>query len=324
MKNDMPAHIAARNTLKEAIMTEDFVSFVVRKSKNQIGGVTIFRYTSGKASDPDKGFSKDVVGQFNDKYFWLLDGATPPNGKPDLTKLFVDFLDENLRQLVNDEQSLPEIVKAVIRKTREDFTQTHFSVYISDPCSEYMPSATMILVRLNEDSVDYFVLGRSFLCINDLVITDKRLDLVGAESKQRLAKLYEQDVPRNDMRCVIERNKIFEEERLKKNRNGGYWTIAMEPEAADHARVGSIATGKVTRVFALSDGLERLVSGFGLYENIPDLANRTELDGSDAVFSDLRALEDARIPLHPLASLHDDASYFLFRRYIEAVREEEQ
>jgi hypothetical protein len=77
-----------------------------------------------------------------------------------------------------------------------------------------------------------------------------------------------------------------------RNRPGGHWVAATQPEAADHAVTGSVELERLTRVGLLSDGAARLVEMFGVTD-WPDFLDRVGAQGTQAVISQVRELEES-------------------------------
>jgi hypothetical protein len=70
--------------------------------------------------------------------------------------------------------------------------------------------------------------------------------------------------PTGSARHLRRRAQLTTALRRARNRPGGYWVAAADPQAATHAITGSLARKELHRAVLLSDGASRLVDVFGL------------------------------------------------------------
>jgi len=97
--------------------------------------------------------------------------------------------------------------------------------------------------------------------------------------------------------------------RARLNQPDGYWMIGVDPRAAAHMDVRSVALGAPTRVLLVSDGLWRLVDHFHVYDAPGLLAAAFEV-GLARLLERLRALEadDPDCRRVPRVKPRDDAT----------------
>jgi hypothetical protein len=123
------------------------------------------------------------------------------------------------------------------------------------------PSATVAIVREHESAWDYLVLSDTtivFDCHSGLrVVSDASIDAV-AVAEVRASRAHPAGTAEHAKRF---RDLIAVQRRLR-NTPEGYWLAAAQPEAADHAIVGTIALADVRRATVLTDGAARLVDRF--------------------------------------------------------------
>jgi hypothetical protein len=124
---------------------------------------------------------------------------------------------------------------------------------VADPIS---PSATVAMLRVSGDALDYLVLGDSFLLLDregdaPLVVTDPREVVI--------SRRYETALARGD-----EPRRVLRELRAHRNRPGGFWLAKDDPRAADEAITGSCPVAGLRGVVLLSNGVSRIVDRFGL------------------------------------------------------------
>jgi hypothetical protein len=97
--------------------------------------------------------------------------------------------------------------------------------------------------------------------------------------------------------------------RRARNRPGGYWVAAADPQAASQALTGSLPSKALQRAVLLSDGASRLVDPFGLatWEELLALLHE---NGPDELLHQVRAAEavDPEGRQWPRTKCSDDAT----------------
>ncbi|MEV6840827.1 hypothetical protein AB0N17_41210 [Streptomyces sp. NPDC051133] len=125
------------------------------------------------------------------------------------------------------------------------------------------PSATVAVLRQREGFLDHLVLADSPVVLEGpddfTVVTDLRVDDVLPELRAEVER-YETHTP--DHQEALRR--FVTAQRQTRNTPAGYWVAAADPEAADHAIVGSTATEDVRTAAVLSDGASRLVTEYSM------------------------------------------------------------
>lgn len=114
---------------------------------------------------------------------------------------------------------------------------------------------------------------------------------------------------------------ILREHRRMMNADGGYWIVADDPAAADHAVRGGIEVSVGDTVLLASDGLARAVDLLGRYPSWRQLVAHARAVGLAGVVSQLRTAErtDPQRTGWARAKVHDDATGVLL-----VVAQEEQ
>jgi hypothetical protein len=126
------------------------------------------------------------------------------------------------------------------------------------------PSATVIMVRINDGTLDYLVLADSVLMLrtNDdqvRVITDDREAVTGRSLRREMDALPAGTTEHRDAHKEYVRAM-----RAHRNREGGFWVAAADGTAADHALTGSANLAELRDLAVLTDGASRLTDRFGL------------------------------------------------------------
>jgi hypothetical protein len=154
------------------------------------------------------------------------------------------------------------------------------------------PQATVVLVRWDDQRVEHLVLSDSALLVAS---ADGRITPV---LDDRLAR-----VPRGSLATDAVADATV------RNKEGGFFTAAADPEVAARAVAGTRARGEVAAVAALTDGATRWVEKFreGDWSDCFALLRK---EGPQALVDRVRALESAdtdRVFLRR-SKTHDDAA----------------
>ncbi|MFI7534034.1 integrase [Streptosporangium sp. NPDC049376] len=172
------------------------------------------------------------------------------------------------------------------------------------------PSATAVLIRENEQRLDYLVLSDAVLVLDGhdgiCHLADRRIDEIGSETRKRMNK-FRPGTPEHQ----AERLQLVAEQRRLRNRPGGHWVAATMPEAAYQALNGSLALHDLRRVALLSDGAARYVD-FALGDWSELMVMLAE-QGPESLIACVRRAEndDANGMRFPRTKRYDDATALL-------------
>jgi hypothetical protein len=191
----------------------------------------------------------------------VLDGLSAPDGTGTGcrhgTPWFVAQLGPRLLTLASDPtRGLAEALAEAIRQV----TDLHPGCDLSHPGT---PSATVLLLRALGERADYLVLADAVLLLDSLdglrVVSDDRVTRLATTERAAASTR-----PTGSARHVRRRAQLTTALRRARNRPGGYWVAAADPQAATQAITGSLARRNLHRAVLLSDGASRLVDVFGL------------------------------------------------------------
>ncbi|WP_055568819.1 protein phosphatase 2C domain-containing protein [Streptomyces atriruber] len=194
----------------------------------------------------------------------LLDGVTPPEGSvgcPHSVPWFTARLGGALGELSvsRRDMTLTEVLAAGITRTAEAHGST------CDLSHPRTPQATVVLVRWDEERVEYLVLSDSALLIagHDGEVTtvlDRRL----AELPPTVHALRDQvrALPRGSAERDVAARAYGAAVEALRNAEDGFFTAASDPSAALRAVTGELPRADVTGVAALTDGAGRWVETF--------------------------------------------------------------
>jgi hypothetical protein len=170
------------------------------------------------------------------------------------------------------------------------------------------PSATVAMLRETAYSIEYLVLSDATAAINTArgveVITDPRLDQVANDFNQAL-----RDAPQGTQRHDEAFADLTTALRTHRNRPGGFWVAAVDPQAAYEARTGAIARADVLSATVMSDGASILADRFNVMQ-WTDMLSLLADDGPHALLREVRRVEDsdAQGTRWPRGKVHDDAT----------------
>jgi hypothetical protein len=216
----------------------------------------------------------------------LLDGLSAPDGTGTGcrhgTPWYVSHLGPQLLALASDpSRSLADALAEAIRQV----ASLHPGCDLTHPGT---PSATVVLLRTLDKGADYLALADAVLLLDTTdglkVVSDERVDQLAA--KERAAA----QVPSGSALKLRRRAQFTKALRRNRNRPGGYWVAAADPQAASQAVTGSLPSKTLHRAVLLSDGASRLVDPFGL-ATWEELLALLDENGPEELLRQVRAAE---------------------------------
>lgn len=209
----------------------------------------------------DKGsgkYNEDVVGVCRDGA-WLLDGATGLNNKNLISKesdakWYVSWWNKYLYGNIGKNKSLQEIVIEGLDNIEKEYLLKLNNIEIEELDT---PSASAIIIKFYKEKLEYFLLGDCTLLFNDLhqntTIKDERVCKFDDEVYEMMEKLNK----RGKLNIVEKKNillPIIIKNRLKKNKEGGYWILEFDKEAVEKSIHGYINVENEIKIMMASDG----------------------------------------------------------------------
>ncbi|WP_049568204.1 protein phosphatase 2C domain-containing protein [Nocardiopsis sp. SBT366] len=241
--------------------------------------------------DPDQ--ANEDVAALTTNGAVLLDGASAPTGVEIGCAHGVAWHTRRLAGLLLAGLLGTNSLRTVLAQAITTMAELHGPA--CDRTNQEFPSATVILVRLTGEQLDYLVLSDSVLLIRHAngtvsTIADTRLD----DLKTELGR---------------ERSGAKRSVRPLRNTPGGFWTAGVDARAADEALTGSLPLSDVTGFAAMTDGATRGVEVFGS-QTWQDCYRMASQDGPGALIDHVRDQEhrDAQGQRYQRAKSHDDAT----------------
>ena len=169
-----------------------------------------------------------------------------------------------------------------------------------DVANPVTPAATVAIARFGGAAFEWLVLGDSAVVL-DRVGADPRV-----ESDDRLARLP--DPPRAEVVGAVRRYPVDYIAKTR-NRPGGFWVAAADPDAADEALTGREPIDQLETAALVTDGVTRLSERYG--RGWAELLDLAASGGAQRLISEVRRAERADRRFGPRAKRHDDATAVL-------------
>ena len=217
----------------------------------------------------------------------VLDGLSAPDGTGTGcrhgTPWFVSQLGPRLLTLAAEPANSPaDALAEAIRQV----AGLHPGCDLSHPGT---PSATLVLLRVLDERTDYLALADAVLLLDTAdglkVISDERVNQLAGKERAAANR-----VPTGSALKLRRRAQLTRALRRARNRPGGYWVAAADPQAASQAVTGTLPSRSLHRAALLSDGASRLVDPFQLatWEELLALLDES---GPDELLRQVRAAE---------------------------------
>lgn len=273
-------------------------------------------------SMPGDRINEDIVCS-TDTYGWVIDGATGLNNK-NLTGTdsdafwFVNEWNEYLKESITDSsRNIKEIVSSGIEFISNKFHQIIEQVH---PDKIDLPSASIVIIRVNDNKMEYFLLGDCTLIIQNasgesLVHKQYLLEKLDGIAKAEVLKLI-RDKGMKFSEAKQKISSLLIKHRLLKNTPEGYWTLEFEKEAVEKSLWGSVDLEECQKVLLMSDGFSAIFDSYS-YTNKDNIISLIEEQGLQRACSIIRAIEneDSEILRFPRFKKSDDASAVFFIKY---------
>ncbi|MEU5981020.1 protein phosphatase 2C domain-containing protein [Streptomyces sp. NPDC047434] len=258
------------------------------------------------SSSPCPGRANEDFVAWNDHVAVVVDGA----GMPETLRApcthgvswFAETLGTSVCAAAGGGASLQDVLASAIERTAHAHRHT---CAVDDPLS---PSATLAALRWRDDTLEWLVLGDCTLVVDHRgrveAISDTRLEAVARTERAAMKSAPPGSAERQRLHT-----RLVEAERACRNRPGGYWVAASDPQVADAALYGAYAFSDVSRAALLTDGAARLVNTFGLADWAGCL-DLLEEQGTASLISRVRdaELSDSALICWPRSKPHDDAT----------------
>lgn len=239
--------------------------------------------------------NEDACG-YKENTFWVLDGATGLNKRnlsDDISDAhwYTNWWDKYLNDNSFKDINLKDIMYKGIKKVDDDYQK--FCVGKKVEKIDF-PSASITIIRVNDEKLEYFILGDCRLYIDDgckvQIIHDdsvSKLDNNIFNAMLDMEDFYSIDLSQS---LSILSEQIIEN-RMKNNCDDGYWILSFDEKAIDKAKYGIIDIEKDIRIMIASDGYYSYSDKYRLIEE-DLLIDETFKYGIDIMINQIRNFED--------------------------------
>ncbi|WML36697.1 protein phosphatase 2C domain-containing protein [Clostridium sp. OS1-26] len=253
-------------------------------------------------------------------YGWVIDGATGL-AKKNITGCtsdaawFVKAWDEYLKKNI-DNMSLT--LKQIINNGMEFVEREFYKLDKTNSIDKLsIPSASIALIRINNNKIEYFLLGDCTLIAENvdgkhIKIKDKSVEkLDGIAIEELKGYMKEDGLNFNEARNRV--SDLLIKHRLLKNTPKGYWVLEFNREAIDNAIVGELEFEQYKKVLLMSDGFAAIADVYKHIEH-SSIIGAVEKLGLNRVYEIIREIENEDIDMkkYPRLKVGDDASAIIF------------
>ncbi len=253
-------------------------------------------------------------------YGWVIDGATGLN-KTNLTGSKGDvywFVNEWNNYLKDNILDKSKDIKEIVSKGM-DFIGNKFNKISSTkyPDKVDLPAASIAIIRINNNKVEYFLLGDCTLMVEDnsgklSIIKQTLLDKLDNIAKAEMNKLMlNEGISFIEARQRI--NPLLIKHRLLKNTPEGYWTLGFDKSAVENSLYGYLDLEECKKALLMSDGFSAIFDNYK-YMEADNLISIVEKQGLHQVYKTIRLIEneDADVVKFPRFKKSDDSSAVIF------------
>ncbi len=171
------------------------------------------------------------------------------------------------------------------------------------------PSAAVGILRLEDDKLRYAVLADISIVLDIgseiVVISDARVSQTASAERREADKYLIGSAEKQEALVAMKHKEL-----AARNKPGGYWIAAADPNVVSHALVGEYPRSAIRRLAVLSDGAVRAVEMFGLIKDWKTALDMLEADGPEKFILATREAElaDPVGQQHPRNKRSDDAT----------------
>ncbi|MBH8586385.1 MULTISPECIES: protein phosphatase 2C domain-containing protein [unclassified Thermoactinomyces] len=273
--------------------------------------------------NPHKLENEDLIGWYKN-YYWVLDGASVPKGlnvpMEISTGWYVSKLNEGIIRAISSLREpfdLKDILRFAINYILENSTIKQFR----NSGDIILPSSTIGMVKIEENFLQYMVLGDS-LILSDVdqqirCFTDERLKQIGRDMRNEINKLLKlgNGYQSNSVNKI--KLDLVKLESSLRNTEEGYWIASEDPKAAEKAYTGKIffEKNKDKHVLLMTDGFARAVTTLELFYSWKDMLYFITENGLEPCLERIRKTEknDPNGQYYPRFKQFDDASALLLK-----------
>ena len=206
-----------------------------------------------------KHVNQDVFG-WQGNMAWVIDGATPLFGD--------DFLGGNdvqktarkisnaLKKFANNQGSLADILYHACKSVEKEYRKT---IPGYDLIEKYkLPTFAVVIVRVNDNTVEWYGLGDCEIYMHDTVYRDESFDRINKRNQKEAADKL---ALHRETRMLLNNEKHPE----------GYWIGSLDAVGCMHGKQGSVAIENIKNIYLYSDGMSTVLRDKAVMKNGYDI-----------------------------------------------------
>jgi hypothetical protein len=272
-------------------------------------------------SEPARSFNEDLA-YVADSSAWILDGSSGLSDKKYTNSAsdgqwFVQKWNEYLQDTITDyTKNLKEIVNDGIDTIKNKYFKTLVQSNL-DPIS--FPSSSIVIVRIKEIVLEYFILGDCTLVVESpdstyKSIVDDRIyvyDNIAIREMRNLQKAEQISFDEARKRTIP----LLRKHRGLKNKKNGYWILEFDTNAVEYAIHKEEKLHSETYLLLMSDGFSQLSTTFNRTKDVGELLALAKKKNLSHLYGEIREFveKDNDCMLFPRLKRLDDASAIMLK-----------
>ena len=194
-----------------------------------------------------KHVNQDVFG-WQGNMVWVIDGATPLFGDDFLggndVQKTVRKISDALKRYANDENSLADILFHACKSVEKEYRK---SISGYDLIEKYkLPSFAIVIVRANNNTVEWYGLGDCEIYMHDTVYRDESFDRINKRNQKKVKNML---ALHRETRMLLNNG----------NHPEGYWIGSLDGVGCMHGKQGSVKRGEIENIYLYSDGMSAVL-----------------------------------------------------------------
>lgn len=269
----------------------------------------------------ERSFNEDIA-YVTESSAWILDGSSGltdqvfTNSASD-GHWFVLKWNEYLQTAITDyTKNLKDIVIEGVDKIKNQYFKALTKPNL-DPIS--FPSSSIVIVRIKEISLEYFILGDCTLVVEQVgapykTIIDNRIEVFDNKAIKEIQKLQKvKQVSFDEARTKT--LPLLRKHRSLKNKRDGYWILEFDKNAVEYAIYKEEKLRGETYLLLMSDGFAQLSTTFNQTKDVGGLISLAKRTNLSHLYEKITSFteKDEECLLFPRLKRLDDASAILLQ-----------
>lgn len=279
---------------------------------------------------PSVNYNQDCIG-FSKTSCWILDGSNEYflkfkyKNNQNSAELFVTSINDYLiKHIDNINKPISTILRNAILTTKSKMKSSviQHDIFVYENSHDFVqPSASIIIVRINQDYVELFSIGDCSIYVHDefqeMVIQNYRAREIKNNLVNRIfnyRKEYE-NLAFSEFHKEVIVPEMYNDYKAKflDNRMNA---INLDPGTIRKAFQCNLFINYDTKLLLLSDGFSRMINTFNIYNSYIELFNDIIISNSvNQLYTQLREIEarDIDVRKFPRLNVYEDASLIFAR-----------